>query len=283
MNSLAYYDGVIGKREDIKIPLSDRSIFFGDAVYEAIIGRNGKIFLADEHLNRFYKNLERLKIQAPMPKDRLHSLLCELVRRADIPEFFMYFQCSRSLGERRHSYLGSQGSHLLITVDYFTVLPKQKRLRLVSAEDLRYRYCDIKTTNLLPAVIASTEAEAVGCDETVFYRGEWVTECAHSNISIINNGVLYTHPTDKFILPGISRERLLSVCRSLSIPCREERFTLSDCFEADEILITSTSKLCMAASELDGIRVGGRGGALTESIIDSIYGEFFSACGDSLT
>ena len=279
MKSLAYYDGKIGERENIKIPLCDRSVFFGDAVYDAAVGKNGKVFLCDRHLDRFYNNLKRLEIKAPMPREELCALLSELAHRSEIPEFFLYFQCSRSLYERRHSYVASTKSHLLITVDKFTVMPPKRSLRLISREDMRYRYCDIKTTNLLPAVIASSEAEAMGCDETVFYRGEWVTECAHSNISILKGGVLYTHPTDKFILPGISRERLLSLCRNLSIPFREERFTLSDCYEADEIFVTSTSKLCMAATELDGIEVGGRGGDITERIFEGIYREYTEECG----
>ena len=278
MNGLAYYDGVFGKRDEIRIPLSDRAIFFGDAVYEAAVGTERRIFLLEEHIERFYNNIKKLHIPFTLEADELEELLYRCVRKAGFSEYFLYFQCSRSSDTRRHSYLSADGYHFLVTVDYFTVSPPSRDLRLISAEDLRYRYCDIKTVNLLPAVLASGKAEESGCDEAVLYRGEWVTECAHSNISILKDGRIYSHPTDSFILPGISRRQLSVAARELGIPFAEERFTLSDCFSADEIFVTSTSRLCSAASELDGIRVGGRGGDIREQILNAIYSKYILEC-----
>ncbi len=278
MKSYAYYDGVFGEREEIRVPLSDRALFFGDAVYEAAIGTPERIFLLEEHLERFYNNISRLHIPFTIEKEELKRVLYDCVRRSGFPEYFLYFQCSRSAESRRHSYLSAEGFHLLITVDYFTVEKPRRDLRLISAEDLRYRFCDIKTVNLLPAVLASGEAEASKCDEVVLYRGEWVTECAHSNISILKDGRVYSHPRSCFILPGISRGQLCEVCNELGIPFVEERFTLSDCFSADEIFVTSTSRLCATVSELDGIKVGKRGGSLADKILDGIYSKYLSEC-----
>lgn len=278
MNGYAYYDGVFGKREEIRVPLSDRALFFGDAVYEAAIGTDKGIFLLEKHLERFYNNINKLRIPFTLDREELSRVLTECVRRSGFPEYFLYFQCSRSSQERRHSYLAAEGFHFLVTVDYFTNSPPRRDLRLISAEDIRYRLCDIKTVNLLPAVLASGEAELAKCDETVFYRGEWVTECAHSNIAILKDGKIYTHPTDCFILPGISRWQLGDTCQRLSIPFIEERFTLSDCFSADEIFVTSTSRLSATASELDGINVGGRGGMLTDEILDGMYSQYLREC-----
>jgi D-alanine transaminase len=278
MKSYAYYDGVFGERDEIRVPLSDRAIFFGDAVYEAAIGTQSRIFLLEEHIERFYKNIARLKIPFETKKEQLVKILYDYIQRSGFSEYFLYFQCSRSSEERRHSYLSAEGCHLLITVDYFTVSPPTRVLRLISSEDLRYRYCDIKTVNLLPAVLASGEAETAGCDEAVLYRGEWVTECAHSNISILKDGRIFSHPTDSFILPGISRRQLSIVAKELGVPFIEKRFTLSDCFSADEIIVTSTSRLCAVASELDGIQVGGRGGSIRDRILEIIYSRYLDEC-----
>ena len=80
-----------------------------------------------------------------------------------------------------------------------------KKIRLLTQEDTRFLHCNIKTLNLLPNVMAAEKAESMGCGECVFHRGDVVTECAHSNVSIIKDGVFKTHPTDHYILPGITR------------------------------------------------------------------------------
>ncbi len=278
MSGFAYYDGSFGRREDIRIPLSNRSIFFGDAVYDAAIGEGGKIFQLEEHVERFLGNCAYLGY-SPVPSfDELTGLLLEAVRRAGLESYFLYFQLSRALTERRHSAADVNETGLLITVDEFTLPSPDKRLKLILAEDKRYGYCNVKTVNLLPNVLYSTEAERRGADEAVLHRCGTVTECAHSNVSILKDGALITHPTDSRILPGITRATLLGLCRSLNIPCIERGFTKEELFFADEVLITSTSKLCLAAESIDGIPVGGGAPRLTEEICHRMqekYRNFF--------
>ena len=60
MSSYAYYNGSFDKKENINLPLSDRSIFFGDAVYDAAIGCYDRILWEDEHIERFLSNAEKL-------------------------------------------------------------------------------------------------------------------------------------------------------------------------------------------------------------------------------
>ena len=272
MISYAYYNGDFGKSEDIKIPLSDRAIFFGDAVYDAAIGRYEFIMWESEHIERLLSNARRIGIEHSYTELFLAALLREIAVKSCIPEYFIYMQISRSRERRIHSGVGC-GANLLINIESFEInadLP----LRLALYEDKRYGYCDIKTVNLLPAVLASTEAELRGCDEAVFIRDGLVTECAKSNISILKNGVLKTHPTTNRILPGITRRHLLLTCEKLGIPYIEEAFTLDELFAADEILVTSTTKLCRRANMLDGKSVGMRDGKNAERICQFLHREF---------
>ena len=96
------------------------------------------------------------------------------------------------------------------------------------------------------------------CDETVFHRGNIVTECAHSNIHILKDGKLITHPADEYILPGIARANLIKVCHALNIEVEERPFTLEELFAADEIIVSSSGDLCNSAYELDGEAIGGK-------------------------
>ena len=252
----AYYNGKFGRYEKINLPLSDRAIFFGDGVYDAAIGGGGKIFLFDEHCDRLYGNARRLGIQPPVSREELGRILLEVIKRSGLSEYFIYVQLSRSKARRSHSATDAS-TNLLVTVTEWSRPSLSKRLSLITEEDLRYEYCDIKTVNLLPAVIASTKSEESGADEAVFHRGDTVTECAHSNISILKGGVLITHPESPHILPGITRRHLIDSARSLGIPVSERPFTLDELFSADEVIVSSTTKLVLAAKSIDGHPVGG--------------------------
>lgn len=277
MDSYAYYNGKFGKREDIYIPLSDRSVFFGDAVYDAAIGSYDRILWEKEHIDRFFLNADRIGIKHKYTKDSLSQLLHEIGVRSMFESYFVYFQMSRSLKERIHSARNAEAS-LLITINYIELKPNPSPIKLIVREDKRYDYCDIKTINLLPAVLASTEADLEGCDEAVFVKDSIVTECSKSNISILKQGRAITHPKTNRILPGITREHLLSICKELSIPYEERGFTLEELYSADEILITGTGKLCKTASRINGVRVGGKDPYLAKKICNKMYDEYTSFC-----
>ena len=272
MKSIAYYNGAVKPIDEILIPLSDRSIFFGDAIYDAAIGKNGRVYELDEHLSRLYGNLIKVGITPYCTRDDLEFTIKNLVNGFE-NAFFLYIQMSRTTPTRVHSATDS-GTSLLITVKEMALSPITKRLKLVTVEDLRYFYCDIKTTNLLPAVLASTNAELAGCDEAVFHRDGIVTECAHSNIFILKSGILKTHPKSNRILPGITRERTIKCAKELGIPVEEEVFSVDDMLAADEIFVTSTSKFCLAVSVIDGVKVGGYAPELATALCNSVYFDF---------
>ena len=138
-------------------------------------------------------------------------------------------------------------------------------------------HCNIKTLNLIPSVMASEKARDAGAAEAVLYRpGELVTECAHSNVHILKDGVLKTHPADNLILGGIARAHLLHACKALSIPTDETAFTLSELFAADEVIVTSSSNLCIRADRIDGKAVGGKAPELFERLRRYLLDEYMT-------
>ena len=257
MSSFAYYNGRFDKKESIAIPLTDRSIYFGDAVYDVAIGRYDRILWEDEHINRLLHGAESLGIKHNYSSKFISSLLREISVKSMIDSYLIYIQISRSYETRKHSALGC-GANLLVTIDRFQPELYSRPMKLMTTEDKRYGYCDIKTINLIPAILASTEAEKCGYDEAIFIRGSIVTECSKSNISILNQGRLITHPKSSQILPGITRDHLLSACKEIGITVCESPFTLDDLLTADEIIVTSSTKLCRSVSQIDNTHVGGR-------------------------
>ena len=274
MKELGYYNGKIGELSEMTVPMTDRSCWFGDGVYDAEMCRNYHIFALDEHVERFFRSAEMLRITVPVDKPALKELLNRLVRLMDTGNLFLYYQLTRGAGPRGHAFPAGP-ANLWVTATPRELNDNQTPISLVTTEDTRFLHCNIKTLNLIPSVMASQRAAEAGCYESVFYRrGGRVTECAHSNVHILRDGVLYTAPTDHLILPGIARARLIRACGRLGIPVREEPFWLSDLMAADEIITSSSSALCLRAGRVDGVRAGLKDGPLYQRLHDEIIREY---------
>lgn len=274
MKNLGYYNGKFGEIEEMSIPMNDRVCFFGDGVYDATYSRNYNIFTLDEHVDRFYNSASLLGMNITETKEELKAILNEMVGKMDTGENFVYWQVTRGTAIRNHVFPENAKTNLWITISHKDIVDTYKKVKLITMEDTRFLYCNIKTLNLIPSVIASEKAKQAGCDETIFHRGERVTECAHSNVHIIKDGVFRTAPTDNLILPGIARAHLIKACKKLSIPVSEEPYTLTELMNADEIIISSAGSLCLAAEEIDGKRVGGKAPEILKRLQDEVLYEF---------
>ena len=258
--SVGYYNGTVGPLEEMTVPMGDRALYFGDGIYEATCVAGGVPFALEEHLDRMYNSLRLLEIPFRMEREEVKAELGKVIAAAQpCPIQLLYWQITRGNGPRNHVFPpeGVEPS-LLITIRPHAMKDMSRPYRLISMEDVRFRLCNIKTLNLIPNVLASQRAAEQGCDETVFHRGPRVTECAHSNVSMLKDGVLRTAPTDELILPGITRKHLLALAREHGVATLEEPFTLEELLEADEVIVTSSSALCMRAESVDGRPVGGR-------------------------
>lgn len=274
MKNLGYYNGKFGEIEEMSIPMNDRVCFFGDGVYDATYSRNYKIFTLDEHIDRFYNSASLLGMNITETKEELKAILNEMVSKMDTGENFVYWQVTRGTAIRNHVFPENAKTNLWITISHKDIVDTYKKVKLITMEDTRFFHCNIKTLNLIPSVIASEKAKQADCDETIFHRGERVTECAHSNVHIIKDGVFRTAPTDNLILPGIARAHLIKACKKLSIPVSEEPYTLTELMNADEIIISSAGSLCLAAEEIDGKRVGGKAPEILKRLQDEVLREF---------
>lgn len=275
MKTLGYYNGKYDEIDKIMIPMSDRSHWFGDGVYDATCARNYKIMAIDEHVDRFFYSARLLNINLGFTKEYLKGLLNELVQKLDDDELFVYWQATRGgNGLRSHNYDKEQKANLWITICPEEITDKDKEYKLTSMEDTRFLHCNIKTLNLIPSVVAYQHAKENNCDETVFHRGDIVTECAHSNVHIIKDKKFITHPADEYILPGIARVHLLKACKALNIEVEERPFTVDELINADEVIVSSSGDLCIRATEFEGKAVGKKDNDTFNRLKEYIYQEW---------
>lgn len=257
MKNLGYYNGKTGLIEEMSVPMTDRAFYFGDGVYDAVMCRNNIPYLLSEHTERFFNNCALLGINIPMEKDELKTLIRTLVKAVDGEEKFVYFHVSRGSGQRAHVFDGKTKGNLCIMITPMSVGNIYEKIYTCLVKDIRYKLCNIKTLNLLPSVMAAQLAKENGCDEAIFYRNGFVTEGSHSNVSILKEGVLITAPADCFILPGVARAHLIVSAKAHGIKVEERRYGISELYSADEIIITSSSKIARAVAKVSGREVGG--------------------------
>ncbi len=275
MPQIGYYNGTFGDPDNMTVPMNDRAVYFGDGCYEACLAVGTRAFRLDAHIDRFYRSLAALSIPFCSDRDVFKGILDRCLRAANEPCAVLYWQVSRATAPRTHAFPKDAEPNLLVTVRPKTPLPPERTLKLITAVDVRYKMCDVKTLNLLPNVLANQRAAEAGADEAVFIRNGLVTEGSHTNVHILKNGTLITHPTDNRILAGVTRAVLLEIAKENGARIEERAFSKDALFGADEVLVTSSTLGVRRAESVDGAAVGGRDEALYGTLLKA-YERIFS-------
>lgn len=274
MKTLGYYNGKIDELDRMTVPMLDRACYFGDGVYDVTFSRNRKIYMLEEHVSRIFQSAAQIGIHPTMCEAELCNLLRTLIQHMDDGEQWVYFQFSRATDYRAHAFPENAVPNLWIMMKPAKIKDTYRTLRCITLEDTRSLHCNIKSLNLLPNVISTQKTVEAGVDECILHRNGTVTECAHSNVSILKDGKLITHAADNLILAGTGRAHLLNTCRTFGIPIEERDYTLEELKAADEILLTSASSLCMRILELDGERIGGKAPTTVKQLQDALLKHF---------
>lgn len=276
------FNGELVERENVKVDIEDRGYQFGDGIYEVIRVYNGELFTKKEHVQRLYESGEKIGIKIPYEKDVLCKKLEELVQENHLETGIIYLQISRGVSPRQHGYPTPEIEPTFVA--YTKPMDRPEDLMKSGAkgllvEDIRWLRCDIKSLNLLGNIMAKQKAAESGRFEAIQHRGETVTEGSSSNVFIVKDGILKTHPAVNLILNGITRQVILRICKHNQIPVKEESFTVDDIKTADEIFISSTTSEIMPIIQLDGSVIGnGEPGEITKKLQKLFVEEIQKEC-----
>jgi D-alanine transaminase len=262
---IVYLNGEYMPAEQAKISPFDRGFLFGDGIYEVTPSYDGNMVGFQLHLRRMKNGLNEVGIPLPDISDEgWRDIANQLIERNEGSHFGVYFQVSRgNEGKRFHGFPEN------ITPTIFGMIIEiaphgapdrtlERGLKCVTALDLRWKRCQVKSTALLGNVLHFQHSHSQGMDECILYNDKnELTEASHSNVMIVKNGIVITPPLDNQILPGISRHiTLASLQAEGSISCEERVITMDEVRNADEIWATSSSKQIAPVIELDGKPVG---------------------------
>ncbi len=258
-----YVDGRYRRYAEAAIHAEDRGFQFGDAVYEVVEVRDGRLVDAPRHLDRLDRSLAALSIAAPMSRAALRHVLHETIRRNRVRDGTVYLQVSRGAAPRDFAY---PAADVAPTVVCLARASRPERIAATAAAgiavrtmpDIRWGRCDIKTVMLLPACLAKAEARRHGAREAWLVDGDGlVTEGASSNAWIVTPaGEIVTRPRGPEILAGVTRQTVLDTAAALGLAVVERPFTVAEALAARETFITSASNTVMPVVEIDGAAIG---------------------------
>lgn len=273
MPELAYINGKIQDIHTAMVPIEDRGYQFGDAVYEFIASYNGKLFCMEAHLDRLERSMRELSFPV-MARQDIRNAVQTLFDRAAIPRAGIYIQISRGVAPRNHAFPAAGALQVVMTIRPVEEKPqalRQSGAPVITMEDFRWGRCDIKTVQLLPNVLAKQKAMDAGVFDAIFVApGKVVREATSSNVAMVKNGALITHPLTTAILPGITRMVVLELCAKLGIPVQERFFTLDEMLAADEVFLTGTVTEVLAIVAVDAKPIGdGKVGPVTRRLYDA--------------
>ncbi|WP_096154485.1 MULTISPECIES: D-amino-acid transaminase [Bacillus] len=262
----------IVQRDTIKIDIEDRGYQFGDGVYEVINLYNGQFFTLEEHLERLERSANEIGMALPFTLEELKENLLLLQKENKMKKGSVYLQVTRGVAPRTHQYAKSLHTMLVAYPLPYKELTSlyENGATAITGEDLRWLRCDIKSLNLLYNIMMKQKAYDQGAFETILIRDGVVTEGTSSNVFMIKDSVIYTHPANNLILNGITRMELLSLFKGKNWTYKEKAFTKDDLFQAAEIFTTSTTTEVVPIVSIDGKVVGdGKPGRFTKQIHQS--------------
>jgi D-alanine transaminase len=243
------------------VPLEDRGLQFAESLYEVIPVTAGRARLVAEHAARMAAGAEALGLAAAAPSaERLHVLAERLIAAEEVREGLLYAQLTGGTAPRRHL------PETAPTPAFFAYLrpfrfPRSDDvatgIAVITVPELRWGRCDLKTTMLLPAVLAKREAARRGAREAFLIGPDGlVHEGASSNVHVLQGDTVMTPPATTQLLKGTIRSAATSMAQRQGLAVEEGTVTVEDLFRADEVFVTSTTLLAMPVIEVDGCDLG---------------------------
>ena len=255
-----YLNGEYMPMSEARISPMDRGFLFGDGIYEVIPSYDGRLVGFAPHLERMQDGLDAIEIRLRADPDEWREIARQLIDRNGAGNLGIYFHVSRGADtQRNHAYPDNITPTLYAFAFEIPPPPVPDKsattcYTVATAEDLRWKRCNIKSTALLGNVMHYQYGHAQGHKETILYnQQEELTEAAACNVYVVKHGIVATPLLDHQKLPGITRLMLLEILRrDGSIPVEERVVTRRELEHADEVWLSSSSKEVAPVIEIDG-------------------------------
>jgi D-alanine transaminase len=268
MAEIAFVNGEFVPRAQATVSIDDRGLVLADSVYEVILVASARPVDMGGHLARLQRSMAALMFPSPPANRDLKPVILQLIRHNAVEDGMVYLQIGRGTATRDLTPHADLVPSVIVTTrprPIHAALDLARAMDIATMPDIRWGRCDIKTTALVPGVLARLGAQARGCgDAWLVDRDGFITEGCASNAWIVRNGTVTTRPLGPEILAGVTRDRVMKVAESCGISIVAAKFSVADCLGADEAFMTSATALVTPVRTIDGVTIGsGAPGPLT--------------------
>lgn len=271
---VAYVNGRYLPHTKAGVHIEDRSLQLGDGIYEVAAIVHGKLVDEEQHLDRLERSLREIGMAMPMGRAALKLVMREMVARNRVRDGLLYMQVSRGAVRRDHPIpeIVPRPTLIMTVRGQDPSVGEKKRsqgIAVITRPEQRWARRDIKTVQLLPNLLAKTEARKAGAYEAWFVDSEgFVTEGASTNAWIVDSdNHVVTRQLSHDILPGVTRRVILEAAAAAGLPIIERKFTVAEALKAREAFLSSASGAAIPVVRIDDMVVGnGTPGPLTRQI-----------------
>ena len=255
-----YINGEFKKEDEAKVSIFDRGLLFSDSLYEVTTVINGKLIDFNNHMKRLDRSMTELKFKKLLNHLDILIFHRKLIELNNLKEGMIYLQVTRGVADRSFDMPMNE---IKPTVLAFTQEKKiidsesaKNGIKVMTLDDMRWKRCDIKTTQLLYASMAKTIATEKGFDDAWMIKEGYITEGSSSNAWIIKDKIIMTRQSDNLILSGITRDAIFKCAKDLGYEVVTKNISLLDAQSASEAFITSATAFIMPVVKINNNQIG---------------------------
>jgi len=270
---LIYVNGRVVPRAEASVSVFDSGFMLGDGVWEGLRLYDGTWVFLQEHMDRLFEAAKAIDLDIGLDRDGVISALLETQKANDMrSDAHARLMVTRGVKTRpfQHPSLSQSGPTMVIIMEHSQ--PQLGRpIRLATVPHIRglpmTQDPKLNSHSKLNCILACIAAEKAGADEALMLDVHGFVNTTNAcNFFIVRKGQVWTSTGD-YCMNGITRQKVIDLCRADGIPVFERNFSLVDTYGADEAFLTGTFGAQTPVSEIDGRQIGsGELGPVTQRI-----------------
>ena len=272
---LIYINGELKPRAEATVSVYDSGFLLGDGMWEGMRLYNGVWAFFDEHMDRFFNSCKAVSLNVGMDKDGIAEVL-RMTAEANKMTTDVHCRLMLTRGVKvkpfQHPSLSRSGPTLVIIMEHSKPVAtlSDKGIRLATVPQVRglpmSQDAKYNSHSKLNCVIACLQAEQAGADEALMLDPHGFVNTTNAcNFFIVRRGEVWTSTGD-YCMNGVTRQKVIDLCRADGIPVFEKNYSLYEAIGADEAFLTGTFGAQTLVSEIDGKPIGDGSRPITERI-----------------
>lgn len=260
------------------IHVEDRAVIYGDSVFDTLRAYKGKPFRLEKHLDRLFEGCRVLKIEPPLEKEEISEAIMRLLQENGL--------ANNNDARIRITITGGpssgpKGLQRTGPMNFFiTAKPYEPTLKhheegigvIISSfeKNSSSRISSMKTGSILDLMIAKHEAVSRGADDAILIStGGNISEATSSNVFMVKDGTLFTPDLGCALLPGVTREAVIELCKTLEIECKAVMAGSDMLLSCDELFLTNSMVEILPVNRIGSKTLSPIPGPVTGKIMDA--------------